>query len=258
MCRDVSMIVMSDFSVRWSKVTGSHSEIIREHHLCDTGLVNQARGEAPFVGIEIVPPEERYDTPGSEWVFSVDSGYAPILPPWWDAARAEEAVRAVLPQWIAECVVLPGQIRDTVYDGQRVYVSGGTIRHVYGGTIRHVYGGTIGRVSGGTVQSVSGGTIQYVSGGTIWDVSGGTVQAVSGGTIWDVSGGTIQYVSGGTIQCVSGGTIQYVYGGTIQSVSGDGTVILYEPIPKIHIEGRGVVLDRTGEAVRARTASKPR
>ena len=242
MCRDVSMIVMSDFSVRWSKVTGSHSEIIREHHLCDTGLVNRARGEAPFVGIEIVPPEERYDTPESKWVFSVDSGYAPILPAWWDAARAEEAVRAVLPQWIAECVVLPGQIRDTVYDGQRVYVSGGTI----------------GRVRGGTIQDVYSGTVQYVSGGTIQDVSGGTVQAVSGGTIWDVSGGTIQYFSGGTIRDVSGGVIQNVYGGTIQSVSGNGTVILYEPIPDIHIEGRGVVLDRTGKAVRARTASKPR
>jgi hypothetical protein len=247
MCRDVSMIVMSDFSVRWSKVTGSHSEIIREHHLCDTGLVNQARGEAPFVGIEIVPPEERYDTPGSEWVFSVDSGYAPILPAWWDAARAEEAVRAVLPQWIAECVVFPGQIRDTVLDGQRVYISGGTIGHVRGGTVQSV--------SGGTVQSVSGGTIRRVSGGTICRVYGGTIQYVHGGTIQRVYNGTICRVYGGTIQYVHGGTIQRVDGGAIQRVCGDGTVVLYEPMPDIHIEERGAILDRTGEAVRVRTAS---
>ena len=215
MCRDMSMIVMSDFSVRWSKATSSHSEIVREHRLCDTGLVNQARSEAPFVGVEIVPPKGRYDAPVEQWVFSVDAGYTHILPPWWDAVRAEEAARAALPQWIAECVVLPGQIRSTVYVGQRVCVYGGTIQCVDGGTIQKVYGGTIEKVYGGTIQHVYGGTIQTVY--------------------------------GGTIQCVCGGAVQHV--------CGHGTVILKKPLPDIHIEGQGVVLDRTGETVEMRTAA---
>ena len=239
MCRDMSMIVMSDFSVRWSKATSSHSEIVREHRLCDTGLVNQARSEAPFVGVEIVPPKGRYDAPVEQWVFSVDAGYTHILPPWWDAVRAEEAARAALPQWIAECVVLPGQIRNTVYVGQRVCVYGGTIQCVDGGTIQEVYGGTIEYVYGGTIQRVKGGTIQYVS----------------GGKIQCVKGGTIQYVKGGTIERVGGGVIQAVCGGAVQHVCGHGTVILKKPLPDIHIEGKGVVLDRTGETVEMRTAA---
>ena len=146
MCKPASMVVTKD-RVYWSRTTDSHTEIIREYGLAD----NQDAALIKHVAVEISPPNGMYAVPLDNWEFTVDQD---LLPDWWDAEDAERRVRAQLPAWAGAKLVVAGQIRDCVRDGEVIVsvLPGGTIKRVDGDTIECVYGGTIKRVDGGTVQ----------------------------------------------------------------------------------------------------------
>jgi hypothetical protein len=86
--------------VYWSKNTDSHEEIIKEFDLHADG----AKGPN-ITRVEIVPPGENYLLPLDQWEFRKDQD---ILPDWYDAKKAEKAVRKILPEWLAANVILPG------------------------------------------------------------------------------------------------------------------------------------------------------
>jgi len=161
--------------VFWSKAHESHEEIIREYGLHADG----ARGPN-IVRVEISPEASDFTLPLDQWAFRLDQD---DRPKWYDAAEVKRRVRESLPEWMAAKVVLPGQTRKSVKDGEVVVATYGTVQSVEGGTVQYVKGGTVQYVEGGTVQSVEGGTVQYVEGGTVQYVRGGTVQSVRGGTV---------------------------------------------------------------------------
>ena len=187
MCKPASMIVLKD-RVLWGHQSESHENIIAEHSIAMDG-VSGPNG----VRIELTPPNETdYETPPDQWLFKVDQD---ILPEWWDDADAERRCRIELVAWLAAKVVLPGQVRSVIKDGDHVV-----------------------SVSGGIVQCVLGGIVQCVSGGIVQCVLGGIVQCVRGGIVQCVRGGIVQCVSGGIVQCVSGGIVQCVLGGIVQEI----------------------------------------
>ena len=94
MCKPASFIVTKD-KVFWSKRTDSHSEIIKEHNLCESGV----RG-VNVVPVEITPPKDDLSLPLKQWKFCVD--FADILrelPEWWDQEKHEAMCRLELKEW---------------------------------------------------------------------------------------------------------------------------------------------------------------
>jgi len=260
MCNPASLVV-TKARVFWSNTSDSHEDIIEEF-----GLSNFDREfSMNLVRVEITPPGNNYQLPVSQWKYKVDQD---LLPKWYDAEKCETRARIALNDWIAEKVVMAGQIVEelTTY---KLFVFGTVQKVLDGGTVQEVWcDGTVQKVSdGGTVQKVrNGGTVQEVSyGGTVQEVwNGGTVQKVrNGGTVQEVSyGGTVQKVSysgtvqevsdGGTVQEVwNGGTVQEVsYGGTVQKVSDGGTVIAYTKLDVSILKHKNAVLiDRSGDTV---------
>ena len=161
MCHPASMIVTKGNRVHWSENAESHSEIIKELGLRET----DARGDVALVPIEIQPPAGDLTTPISKWVFGVDfAGYSRDLPEWWDADKAEAAVRAALKAWKKQKVIT------------------GTVKELTAGQYYVCGKAHIGSVRGSA-------TIEYVGGSaTIEDVGGSA-------TIKDVrDSATIEYV----------------------------------------------------------------
>ena len=152
MCQPASFVVTKD-RVFWSKAHESHEEIIREYGLHADG----ARGPN-IVRVEISPEASDFTLPLDQWAFRLDQD---DRPKWYDAAEVKRRVRESLPEWMAAKVVLPGQTRKSVKDGEVVVATYGTVQSVEGGTVQSVYGGTVQYVYGGTVQSVRGGTVTY-------------------------------------------------------------------------------------------------
>ena len=239
MCKPASFVLTKD-NVFWSKTSDSHEDIISEHNLHPDG----ARG-ANVVRIEITPPNDDYTLPIGQWVYKLDQD---DTPKWYSKESAIERVMLSLPDWVASKIVLPNQERELIVDGDIVLAVYGTVNRVSGGTVNEVDGnGTVNRVSGGTVNWVYGGTVNWVSGGTVNWVDGGTVNRVDGGTVNWVDGGTVNRVDGGTVNRVSGGTVNWVYG--------NGTICAYKSLPDIKIDGKGVVIDRSGDTVIVRTCN---
>lgn len=227
MCEPASMIVMKEgktFKVFWSKTSDSHEDIISEYNLRDTNV----RSETTLVRVEITPKYRDYSIPLSEWSYKTDQD---LLPEWYDAKKAEKAVRKELPKWVKEKIVLPDEIKREVKASERVVAVYGKVQYVHGeaqcvyGEVDFVYG-TVSYVNtGGTVKDVRlGGTVQFIClGGTVQYVYG-TAECVYG-TVEDVYG-MVQDVYG-EVECVRpGGTAEYVYGkvqyayGTVNLVCG--------------------------------------
>ena len=110
MCNFASFVVTKD-SVFWSQKTDSHQSICEEHHLYTDGVRS-----TNVVPVELVPPDGDYTAPVDKWIFSLDDNISPILPEWWDADRAEKQCRAMLPDQIAEKIILPGQVFEEIKD----------------------------------------------------------------------------------------------------------------------------------------------
>ena len=94
MCKPASMIETAD-KMYWSEKTDSHSEIITEFGLCESGV----RG-VNVVPIEVCPPKGNLSLPLSKWVYSVD--YAEMsreLPEWYDEERSKDRAKAALKEW---------------------------------------------------------------------------------------------------------------------------------------------------------------
>ena len=216
MCQPASFVVTKT-AVFYGSKSESHEDIIEEH-----GLENLDREiNLGLVHVEITPPGGNFAAPLEQWQYQVDQD---LLPEWYNAADVEDRVRAKLPKWASEKIVLANQIVEKA-NGHIIAVYGTVQKVLDGGTVQEVWGG-------GTVQEVwGGGTVQKV-------LDGGTVQKVWGD-------GTVQKVlDGGTVQKVLGG-------GTVQEVWGGGTVQSYtESITKGILHGRNAVLiDRSGERV---------
>ena len=215
MCSPASLVV-TKARVFWSNTSDSHEDIIEEF-----GLSNLDREfSMNLVRVEITPPNNNYQLPVSEWKYKIDQD---LLPEWYDAEKCEERARIALNDWIAEKVVMAGQIVEKLT----------TYKLFVFGTVQKV-------LDGGTVQKVSdGGTVQGV-----WN--GGTVQEV-----WN--GGTVQKVwNDSTVQKVwYGGTVQKVwYDGTVQKVLDGGTVITYIKLNTSILKRKNAVLiDRFGDEV---------
>ena len=110
MCNFAGFVITKD-SVFWSQKTDSHQSICEEHHLYTDGV----RG-TNVVPVELVPPNGDYTAPVDKWIFSLDDNISPVLPEWWDADRAEKQCRAMLPDQIAEKIILPGQVFEEIKD----------------------------------------------------------------------------------------------------------------------------------------------
>ena len=96
MCKPASMVETKD-KMYWSEETDSHSEIITEFSLHESGL----RG-VNVVPIEIAPPNGNLSLPLSKWIYSVDyAGISRELPAWYDAKVSESRARACLKEWAA-------------------------------------------------------------------------------------------------------------------------------------------------------------
>lgn len=161
MCELASFMVPRSGPALWSKLSDSHEKIIEEHGL----HVDGCRG-ANCVAAEITPPDRDFTLPLEQWVFRVDEGFP--LPDWYDAADVERRVREALPEWVAAKIVLPGQTRETVSDGEIVLAVYGKVERVYGS-------GRVERVCGsGSVDEV------YGSGRVGWVYGSGSVDEVYG------------------------------------------------------------------------------
>ena len=90
MCRMASFIVTKQ-KVFWSKETDAHEDIIVEFDLqhLDRDLANIG-----LVRTEIIPPDNDYTRPITEWEFRTDQD---ITPDWYNAAKAE---RRNVSNWI--------------------------------------------------------------------------------------------------------------------------------------------------------------
>ena len=115
----------------WSKTSDSHEDIIEEFEL---GNLDR-EFSMNLVRVEIVPPGDDYQLPISEWVYKVDQD---ILPEWYDAEKCEERARIALNDWIAEKVVMAGQIVEelTTY---KLFVFGTVQKVLDGGTVQEVW-----------------------------------------------------------------------------------------------------------------------
>ena len=150
MCNPASFVVTKG-KVFWSKTSDSHEDIIDEFEL---GNLDR-EFSMNLVRVEITPPDNNYQLPISKWVYSTDQD---ILPEWYDADKCEERARIALTDWIAEKVVLSGEVVEKLTTC-KLFVFG-TVREVWGGgTVQKVWdGGTVREVlDGGTVREVWGG-----------------------------------------------------------------------------------------------------
>ena len=104
MCNPASFVLTKD-RVFWSKKTNRHSDIIEEFDLHSAGV----RG-ANTVSVELSPKDWQYDLPIDSWLFRTDQAEID-LPDWYNAADAEQRVRAELPEWRKyHCVVVSNQV----------------------------------------------------------------------------------------------------------------------------------------------------
>jgi hypothetical protein len=144
-CRAASF-VLTKKQVYWGWHTESHEQILRDHKLRDVNV----RGEITLVRCEIVPPENNYALPLSQWAYHLDDGYPG--PPWYDATTVERRARVALRDW-AKAKLLRSATRTvlTSADAGLIVCGGGTVEQVLnGGTVQEVWGG-------GTVQEVFDG-----------------------------------------------------------------------------------------------------
>jgi hypothetical protein len=107
MCMPASMIVTKE-QVYWSTIDESHSKIIAEFNLRE-----EFGGKVQIVRVEIVPSNNNYSLPISDWEFRVDQD---LLPNWWDEVDAERRARAALQGWYAAHVVTAGEADNHLRD----------------------------------------------------------------------------------------------------------------------------------------------
>ena len=213
MCQPCSMIVTCD-NVYWSRNHENHTKIIEEMNLKEIGLA----GKVEIVRIEVTPPNDDFTKPLDQWVFKTDQT-DDMLPNWYDAEKAEAAVREKLPAWLSAKIVLPGQERENHNSGE-IIACYGKIHNVR---------------DSATIQDVwDSATIHNV-----WDSA--TIQDVrDSATIQDVRDfATIHNVWGSA-------TIHNVRdSATIHNVRGSATIVTHINLFNLKIHHSAVVIDRS-------------
>lgn len=131
MCRPASFVVTKD-RVFWSPNGDSHELIIAENELKESNI----RSEIQFVRVEICPPGGDFRMPLEKWRYKTDQDR---LPDWYVEPEEEKRVRAVLPDWLKEKVILPDQSVETV---------AGSVLAIYG-KVKYI-------CDSATVENVSG------------------------------------------------------------------------------------------------------
>jgi hypothetical protein len=90
MCKLASFVLTRD-AVYWSRFSNSHTEIIREHGLCE-----DVAYQPVLLRAEIAPIDYDYSRATAEWDYQVDQR---VLPPWACRRYDEARVRAALKDW---------------------------------------------------------------------------------------------------------------------------------------------------------------
>ena len=95
MCRPATFIITKN-QVLWSLKDESHEVIIKENNLKDEHNIT-------FVRVEIVPRDDNYLLPFSQWIYHLDQD---LLPDWYNVKEAEKRARKQLPKWRKAKVVV--------------------------------------------------------------------------------------------------------------------------------------------------------
>jgi len=98
MCKMASFIITKT-EVLWSINSDSHEVIINENNLDDK------TNNPDFVRVEIVPQNDCYKLPLTQWLYNKDQDY---LPDWYNPQEAEIACRAELDKWAAYKIIIGG------------------------------------------------------------------------------------------------------------------------------------------------------
>jgi len=196
MCRPASLVVTKD-RVFWSKHTESHESIIEEHRLYEMGV------QGPnLVRVELVPVDNDFSKPVSEWELVTDQD---ILPDWWAPEHYEDEIRDVVEhEWLPEKVVLSDQRVGFVCDAHLVLIEG-RVDAMSSTNVDTIQGkASIGQIKdSSSVTWVYGNTeIESVSNSEIFSVAGeASINAIRGKSLIEAIHGnaSVDLIHGNTI-----------------------------------------------------------
>ena len=151
MCNPASF-VLTKTNVFWSTKTQSHSDIIEEFQLHETG----AKG-VNIVKVEITPENSNYSLPIEKWDYRVDQD---ILPDWYDESECETRTRKALIEWAKHYVVSTGT--HSVGKGEFLIATGTAVVNQSGGYCG-AYGNSVVNQSGGECRAYGNSVVNKIS-----------------------------------------------------------------------------------------------
>jgi hypothetical protein len=188
MCKAASFIVNREYKVFFHPTQDSHQQIIDYHKL------HEGNNRINFVPVEITPPNNNLSLPFKKWEFATD---LTETPDWYDATRAEKAVRAELPEWFKKLdgvrlqeafkPINPFKIRAKKLSKKHKLAlkEWNSVENSVGGSVRNSVGNSVGDSVRGSVRNSVGDSVGDSVRDSVWNSVGDSVRDSVRDSVWN-------------------------------------------------------------------------